>query len=220
MEQVRVKQEQEEEAFKYRPFKAKKVPFKVKDKNYYNELLELEEIRRRQLKDKCKERTQQLQKPFSFEVRTREQPPVIEEPEYKFRASPIPWYCSLKLYDRNIQEQKTKSERLKKIRKFWLQENSKLPPRMQEWLDKMKLKEEEKALQLLSERKSPRKVRAKSIPDFKKMHDQMDKKLEKEKRKKKSTVPQGPVFHESRRKADRSYLDEQQQHKEDPVKKA
>lgn len=42
---------------------------------------------------------------------------------------------------------------------------------MQEWLDKMKLKEEEKALQLLSERKSPKKVRAKSIPDFKKMHD-------------------------------------------------
>lgn len=64
-----------------------------------------------------------MQKPFNFEDRKREKmiklPEEDEEP-YKFRANPIPWYCSLKLYERNMQEQKIKSENRKKIRKFWL----------------------------------------------------------------------------------------------------
>ncbi|CAK61850.1 unnamed protein product (macronuclear) [Paramecium tetraurelia] len=225
MEQVRQKQEEIEEAYKFRPFKAKAIPYKVKDKNYYNELLEREEIRRRELKERCKEKTQSLQKPFNFEDRKREKPikipEEVEEP-HKFRANPIPWYCSLKLYERNMQEQKIKSENRKKIRKFWLQENSKLPPRMQEWIDKMKLQEQEKQQEQLlrSHHDSPRKVRAKSIPNFNKLHDQFQKQLEQKKKKSKPTVPVGPTFHESKKRAQRDYLDEKPVQKDDPLKKA
>ncbi|CAD8123367.1 unnamed protein product [Paramecium sonneborni] len=221
MEQVRQKQEEIEEAYKFRPFKAKVIPYKVKDKNYYNELLEREEIRRRELKERCKEKTQSIQKPFNFDDRKRDQPiklPEDEEEPYKFRANPIPWYCSLKLYERNIQEQKIKSDNRKKIRKYWLQENSKLPPRMQEWIDKMKLKELEKQQELLLS--SPKTVRAKQIPNFNKLHDQLQKQLEKKKKKFKTTNPVGPIFHESKKKAQRDYLDEKSIIKEDPLKKA
>lgn len=60
------KQEEEEEAFKYRPFKANTIPYKVRDRKYYQELLDREEIRRRELKEKSKDLTLKKQTPFSF----------------------------------------------------------------------------------------------------------------------------------------------------------
>jgi len=46
------KKRQEEEAYKYKPFKANSVPKKVRDRDVYKELKEMDEIRRREVKER------------------------------------------------------------------------------------------------------------------------------------------------------------------------
>jgi len=111
-ELVEEKRKQDEEAIKYRPFKANKVPtFYERDKGRKEEVI-------RGLR----------------EERDREE---RENTKYEFKANPMPWFCSLQLLDRRRQEQQQISEMRKKIRQQWLKMNSKLPPRMQEHIDKM-----------------------------------------------------------------------------------
>jgi hypothetical protein len=52
---VEEKRREREEASKYRPFKATRIPYKVQDRQFYAYLIEKENIRRREAKEKCEE---------------------------------------------------------------------------------------------------------------------------------------------------------------------
>lgn len=70
-ELVAEKRQEEEQALKYRPFKANKIPFKVQDRNYYHELMEREAIRKRETREKCLKKIEDTSNPFTFNERDK-----------------------------------------------------------------------------------------------------------------------------------------------------
>ncbi|KAM3143741.1 hypothetical protein pb186bvf_004237 [Paramecium bursaria] len=237
-QQIELIHYQQEQAFKYKPFKANNVPYKCRERKYYQEILDKQEMRRKEIHEKAEEEIQRLQKPFSFDGRDveareimmqklrDEQEEKYRELQVKFRASPIPWYCSLKLFERKKEEMKKASEMRKKIRQYWLQSNSTLPPRMQEHIERLLIKQAEdqadKENGLVDVKVEQKSFKRKEVPDFKKLHDKLMKEEQNRNKSYNPTIPKSPKFSQSVKQVERNYLNETVQtlSKPDPIQRA
>ena len=181
-------EERERELQKHINFKyqAKDVPREVSQPKYEKLKRALEE-RSAQVKRESAEKTRQLEKPFDFYLRdkerTEQQKNKIPSPkdEYKFKANPIPWACTVSLYESKIKEEEAlREERKSRAAQENLRKAS-LPPRM-EMYQHMKKAE-------IPENKTPSpKFKVKDPPNFKKLQDRFEKTLEAKKSAKKNTL--------------------------------
>lgn len=229
-ELVEEKRREHDEAVRYQPFRAHDIPYRVLDRGYYGRMCGEREERRRRAKEDSKARTEQLVQPFSFADRDATKPKRISRPteEYlrskdaeckvEFRAKPVPWICSVKLYQRKREEEAEQSEVRRKVRRQWLESNSSLPPRMQMHLEQERLKTEHgksksgAALQFTFMPAKPKK-----IPDFARLHQRWERALTERRSQKVLTRPIEPTFHESTKKPELRFLDEAPPKREDPI---
>lgn len=188
-------------------------------------MLEQEELRKKAIKENAEKVTKQTEKPFSFHERDKvhkeellrklhaEKQQKEESEKFVFRAAPMPWFGSLKLYRRKQEEEEDQRQMRRKIRQNWLRMNSKLPPRMQEAIKKqMKNKIETKAImedhyaEMYKLTFKPSKAR--DPPNFEAIHRKFQKKLQKSKMNKKVTKPKSPKFRETKKKVEYEYFNE------------
>ena len=180
--------ERERELEKHINFKyqAKDVPREVSQPKY-EKLKKALEDRSAQVKRESADRTRQLEKPFNFYLRDKERSEQkknkIPSPtdEYKFKANPIPWACTVSLYESKIKEEEAfREERKSRAAQENLRKAS-LPPRMEMYqhLKKVEIPE--------IETPSP-KFKVKDPPNFKKLQERFEKTLEAKKSAKKNTL--------------------------------
>jgi len=117
-------------------FKANPVPEFVKQRNLLEQINKEQEKRREEIKKNSRIITMQREKPFSFYLREKENKEIrkknrFERKEFQFKANPVPWSCTIKLFQRMNEEERTKrEERVSKQAQMSLN-NAKLPPRME-----------------------------------------------------------------------------------------
>ena len=171
----------------------------------YQEIVQKNEERRRQVKEASIEMTRKNEKPFSFYFRDmNKQRPVTDfyPDPFVFKANPVPWESTVPLLERMT----TEGEELRKIRiearAKQLYAQSKLPPRMQ-------LHQSETSKKPTRARShSAHAIRSKPVPDFATLQASFQRDLESRKQNFKSTVPQPFHFNESRKTAQyREYMD-------------
>jgi hypothetical protein len=141
------------------------------------------EDRSKKVRIESAEKTKQLEKPFSFYIREKEKPPKqqVSPPSYQFKANPIPWACTVTLYESRIREEEAlREERKSRAAQENLRKAS-LPPRM-EMYQHVKKSEIPK-----TETPSP-KFTVKDPPNFKKLQERFEKTLEAKKSAKKNTL--------------------------------
>lgn len=117
-------------------FRANPVPEIVKQRNLLEKLNKEQELRREEVKKNSKLLTKQREKPFSFYERDLKQKKIrkknkFEREKFKFKANPVPWYCSIPLLKKmNEEENAKREERVAKQAQITLN-LAKLPPRME-----------------------------------------------------------------------------------------
>jgi len=117
-------------------FKANPVPEFVKDRNLLEKINKEQEARREEIKKNSRIITMQREKPFSLYGRDLKKQNIrkknhFERKEFQFKANPVPWFCSIKLFDIiNEEERAKREERISKNAQISLN-MSKLPPRME-----------------------------------------------------------------------------------------
>ena len=117
-------------------FKANPVPEFVKQRDLLEQINKEQEKRREEIKKNSRIITMQREKPFSFYLREKENKDIrkknrFERKEFEFKANPVPWFCSIKLFQRMNEEEKAKrEERVSKQAQISLN-MAKLPPRME-----------------------------------------------------------------------------------------
>lgn len=214
-----VKEKNDEEArhlnFKY---KAQEIPREVLMPKYESLRKALEE-RSLNVKRTSMERTKQLERPFSFYIREKEKvkKEPIPSPEYTFKANPIPWACTVPLYDYKLKEEEAlREERKSRAAQQDLRKAS-LPPRMEMYQSLKKNQPE------VTRTPSP-KFHVKEPPNFEKLHDRFAKTLE-AKKKAKQTTKIEPFLIDQRvevaekKKEEKKKLKEEKRMKEEEEKK-
>lgn len=103
---------EEEEALNYK-FKAKEVPKAVREPRY-DKIIQEQERRREEVKKNSLALTRANEKPFAFYERDKTKEKKFKEDwelkQHKFKANEVPWFCSVELYEQEMQ----KSEQLRK----------------------------------------------------------------------------------------------------------
>ena len=227
------------EALRKHQFKANSIPEHVKDKQLYDKLRKIEEDRRLEVKKNSKILTLQREKPFSFYLRDLKKPKKTaqERKQYKMKASPIPWYCSVPLLQRmQDEEEAQRRERVAKEAQL-LMSISHLPSRMEKHEQEKKAKElkgiislkNDQNMRILSQNNpnltfqpAPRKI----VPDFHRLQSAFQAVLDRKRSNKRPIIPVPFNFEVSKKPAQkRDYLNEenmlkktQTQMKEDPIK--
>ena len=191
--------------------------------NRMQNIIEYEREQRKLRTEKIKEKIIAEMKPFSFyekderkykeKIKQEPIPPTFPP----FRANAIKWLSQVLIYEDMLkQEQEEREERIReRMEKSKL--TSKLPPRMQMYEKERLQKEKEKELNLKRELKEERKRRqfkAKEVPDFIKLQNEFEKKLNQQKREAKLTIPEPFEFHEPKKKVALlcKYLDQENDH--------
>jgi len=137
---------------------------------------------------------------------------VAEPPKFlPFKANPIPWTSQVNLYE-DILKKKADNRKMKvEERARTTLANAKLPPRME--MHEKKKKEVDsnmEAQKQIETRLRSKSFKAKEVPQFAKLHDDLIKNLEKKKSNAKPTVPNPFTFHEPKKNASlRAYLDKE-----------
>ena len=204
--------------------------------NRMQNIIEYERQQRQMRQDKLKEKIVAEMKPFSFydadERKYRErlqqecQPPIFPP----FRANAIKWLSQVNIYEDMITRQKKEREERVKERMEKTMKASKLPPRMQMHENQRKLKEEEDKLYNKNKKRNKTQTyrfKANEVPDFAKLQNQFETKLENMKKEakleqmKKGVGSAKPfTFHEPKKKIELcKYLDKENNPKcKNPIK--
>lgn len=192
-------------------------------------LIEADKKERRKRVEKRMEKIQREMKPFSFvqkdEEKLKEKRKKIEQIEKsklefpKFKANPVKWTTKVAMIE-NI-EQKNEKERKERVEKKAkeLFEKSKLPPRL-EMHEKEKEERKKKIVEnnkkLLKDNKKHGVNQSKKfdptikLPNYDKLQQNFEKKIQDDKNKRKKTIPEPFEFHQTNKKINnQSYYDEE-----------
>ena len=212
----KIKEEERALSFEY---KARAIPAGVRQKDKLKQITENSEKRKQDNKTFAHLKIQATQKPFAFYERDLEaQRAKKEQAELPqnisdvtpFRATKIPWQVRVDLYQSLLDKNDEREKRVKRNAEVSLS-LSKLPPRMEAYehvRQKKKAELEKRAAERPSFQPSP----AREVPDFKRLHKEFNKKLERNKSAAKLTVPTPFHFHEPKNQADlRKHMDAENQ---------
>jgi hypothetical protein len=147
-------------------------------------------------------------KPFSFydEDERKYKEKISNEPIPPnfppFRANAIKWLSQVNIYNDMIRKEKEERENRIKERMQKTFNASKLPPRMHMHMLELKRKEEEEKLygKKVYNKHLKQKFHAKKIPDFKRLQNEFETKLDEMKKAAVPTVPEPFTFHEPKKK--------------------
>lgn len=175
--------------------------------NQLQNIVEREKSQRMRRQEKLKEKIVAEMRPFSFydederkykEKLQQECQPQIFPP---FRANAIKWKSQVNIYEDMLRKQKEEREKRVKERMEKTLKASKLPPRMQMHFEELKRKEEEEKLYGKKRAKSSKhRFKANKVPDFARLQNEFESKIE---AMKKAAVPTefAPfTFHEPKKK--------------------
>lgn len=210
-------------------FKAKSVPESVKP-GLFNKITLENQSRREQVKKNSIAITLQREKPFKFYIRDKEKSKIKKKNNYErkvflFKASPIPWFCSIPLLENMTMEENAKrQERIASYAQKALS-LAKLPPRMEKH---QQMKKIERAYEMNNPKKNKnynqnlifQPHKHKKIPDFQTLQENFQILLDNKRNNKRPTVPIPFSFENSKKNTDYSYLNEKNTNvKIDPIKK-
>ncbi|KAL4467669.1 hypothetical protein ABPG74_013004 [Tetrahymena malaccensis] len=228
-EMVEEAREKERKEYNTRP-KPKEIPDHVK-KPLYEKIMHEQEKRRQEVRKNSVAITIQREKPFRFYLRDKNPETSLkrskrktweERESFVFKANKVPWFCSINLLEKiNRDEELKRQERVAKQAQKTMA-MSKLPPRME------KHEQERRARELMEGYTGVTKVstmnplkremyvepsfqppKAKPIPNFNKMHQDFQERLDKKRRGKRPTEVLPFNFQESRKLPPRDYLDQE-----------
>jgi len=177
----------------------------------FDRIMKEQEERRREVHKASLELTKSREKPFSFYYRDlgKRKKTEYESEMYVFKANPIPWECTVPLYERMTTEGAERRKERIETRAKTLLSQAKLHPRMQLYYGPSIVVKKAEMPTFPIEA-----VKAKPVPDFTALQTQFQRTLDAKKRSFQSTVPQPFHFNTSRKNADyREYLDEAQARK-------
>ena len=178
--------------------------------NQLGNIIETEKANRLKRQEKLKEKIIAEMKPFSFydEDERKYKEKISSEPIPPnfppFRANAIKWLSQVNIYNDMIRKEKEERENRVRERMQKTFNASKLPPRMHMHMLELKKKEEEEKLYGKKnynknfDKKSQ--FHAKKIPDFKRLQNEFESKLDEMKKAAVPTVPEPFTFHEPKKK--------------------
>lgn len=178
--------------------------------NQLGNIIETEKANRLKRQEKLKEKIIAEMKPFSFydEDERKYKEKISNEPIAPnfppFRANAIKWLSQVNIYNDMIRKEKEERENRIRERMQKTFNASKLPPRMHMHMLELKKKEEEEKLYGKKnynknfDKKSQ--FHAKKIPDFKRLQNEFETKLDEMKKAAVPTVPEPFTFHEPKKK--------------------
>lgn len=183
----------------------------------YAAILADNEARRREVKRLSLAITKQSERPFSFYQSDLEKQaqklkddgaPLPEQFQHRFIANPVPWRSmNTMLYKRMVEKDEKEREDRIRYNAELSYSMARLPPRMQEYEDKMREKQQIRSKsqeQLFSFEPA----RSKPVPDFQKLQRQFMTTLENKKQSRASTIPRPFNFNESKKQYGlREYMD-------------
>jgi hypothetical protein len=171
----------------------------------FDRIMKEQEDRRKAVHKASLEITKSREKPFSFYYRDLGKGKKRENDTemYVFKANPIPWECTVPLYERMMTEGSEKRKERIETRAKTMLSQAKLHPRMQLYYgESIVIKKPEAPIMPIET------VKTKAVPDFTALQTQFQRTLDAKKRSFQSTVPQPFHFNESRKTSDyREYLD-------------
>jgi hypothetical protein len=176
--------------------------------NKLGNIIETEKENRLKRQEKLKEKIIAEMKPFSFydEDERKYKEKISNEPIPPnfppFRANAIKWLSQVNIYNDMIRKEKEERENRIKERMQKTFNASKLPPRMHMHMLELKRKEEEEKLygKKVYNKHLKQKFHAKKIPDFKRLQNEFETKLDEMKKAAVPTVPEPFTFHEPKKK--------------------
>ena len=184
-------------------------PNKLKEGIWGNQMEDMvkneKEIRLKR-QEKLKEKIIAEMKPFSFydederKYKERLQQESIPPQFPPFRANAIKWLSQVNIYQDMLKKEKEERENRIRERIEKTMNASKLPPRMQMYADEMKKKKENEDNESTRSKSSTYKFKANKVPDFAKLQEEFENKLD---AMKKSAIPTKIVpftFHEPKKK--------------------
>ena len=213
---------QDEDYYVYYQFHANELKKGIWGNRMQN-ILEYEKEQRRLRTEKLKEKIIAEMKPFSFyekderkykeKIKQEPIPPTFPP----FRANAIKWLSQVLIYDDMLKQEKEEREQRIKERMEKTRLASKLPPRMQMYEEERKERERQKALNYQKELREERKLRqfkAKEVPDFIRLQNEFENRLNQKKREAKRTQIEPFTFHEPKKKVALlcKYLDQENDH--------
>ena len=185
------------------------VPNKLKEGIWGNQLDDMvkneKEIRLKR-QEKLKEKIIAEMKPFSFydederKYKERLQQESIPPQFPPFRANAIKWLSQVNIYQDMLKKEKEERERRIKERIEKTMNASKLPPRMQMYADELKKRKEEEENESLRSKSTIYRFRANKVPDFAKLQEEFENKLDAMKKAAIPTKPEPFTFHEPKKK--------------------
>lgn len=191
-EMLEEKEQQTEESIKIK-FEAKPVPPEVIIP-LYDQIMQEQETRRRQVKEQSIAMTKASEKPFSFYYRDQEKsklPAENHEPGYSFKANPVPRDSQiLKMHEFQQLEENRKERIGRKARELYMK--SSLPPRMAMHQQRTSVTPHPRVEMTF-------KFTSKPVPDFESLQNRFQRTLDTVKQNQVKTVPQPFNFQESRR---------------------
>ncbi|CAI2377545.1 unnamed protein product [Moneuplotes crassus] len=199
-------------------FRAKPIPKSTLEPRF-KKIMEANEKRRNDVKQRSIAMTKQNEKPFSFYERDMKklfQPPVYD-PEYDvmnyepFKANPVPGHAKIQMFQyKTNKENKERDARIKEMAELSLSQ-SRLPPRMAVYENQRLTEKTQKRSKSLDNPEFTFKpVRSRPVPDFERIHYEFQKELEAKRRSK--SVTKGEPFRFSEAKPNkvlRQYMDAQ-----------
>jgi len=148
------------------PFRAREVPLSTL-KPLYEEIINNNKLRRALMKQQCVQKTLQDQRPFSFYKKQETDREVQTAEEFipiPFKANEVPAHVKKDLYEHMKKFEKHERERRLKERSEKLLKESRLPKALRK-----RMAESEKKKKKLVEQ-FPKPKKAKSIPNFQRLH--------------------------------------------------
>ena len=219
LEEIIEEKHLEEENYLHHQFRANPIPLSTKDPRY-EMLKKKDEARRNDIKKTSIAMTKARESPFSFYERDKDfyvkrakisEQNLPDEIKYRkpFRANPIPWTTTAKLFDEKMEKAENERKERVKRRVQEMESKSKLPPRME-------MHERAKKEGFVSKPKSQLEAFSfqpeitKHNPDFELHHRIFQKALEKHKKQKQTTVVAPFKFRESKKRPNiMDYMDEE-----------
>ena len=171
-------------------------------------IIQTEKENRLKRQEKLKEKIIAEMKPFSFydEDERKYKEKISNEPLPPtfppFRANAIKWLSQVNIYNDMIRKEKEERENRIKERMQKTFNASRLPPRMHMHMMELKRKEEEEKLygKKNYNKHLKKQFHAKKIPDFKRLQNEFETKLDEMKKSAVPTVPEPFTFHEPKKK--------------------
>jgi len=152
-------------------------------------------MRRARVKQESKQRLLRSQRPFSFSEddiqnqKKNKSEPASEEFEYQpFKANEVPLSVRQPLRETQEVKERARKARIKKRAAIQLTK-SRLPKRMEAWAKTGEEKKKEKLQKLIAEECKFERPKVHEVPDFQKLHSDLEHRMEARKRSQPKTVP-------------------------------